>query len=328
LAAPAAFAQGDDASGGGGGSATVGAGADANAGGANAGAGATVTAGGDATAAWPMEINDRPYNLPKAEIAAYGDIDILHLTITAGTSSSSATQEGIHVGGAFGVNEKLTVGGEYSAPVAGDGTDNVAGKGPLRAFGIYALSHDSKMTVAAYGALEMNLAGGFDMMGNLTTTFALHAGLDARYMVAPKIAIFTGSPFGPGMPGATGGINFPGFGSFNIGDHLFLGLNNSQPITFNIPVGVSLQATPQLFIFADTVLTSIALSNSPYADTGSTTGDTKSVVFIGDDNLQIPLQLGGFFSVNKNLDAGVTFLDNLKHAGDLYVIGLAARWYK
>lgn len=324
LAAPAAFAQGDDASGGGGGSATVGAGADANAGGAGASAGATATAGGDATTmGWPAEMGSRPYTLLKGGLAVYGDLDILHVSTSNGTTSTSATQEQLHVGVGYGVNDKLTVGGEFSFPFAGDGTDQTAFKGPLRFYGMYGLTHTDKLTVAAEAHFELNLCGGVSISGtsaDCASTKAIGAGLDARYVLAPKIALFTGSAFGPGVPGATGAIVFPGLGTGGVGQHLNISLESSGPITFDVPVGVSLQATPQLLAWVAFDVARINIANGPM------NGDAVQVIF--SDSQGIPTSIGGFFGVNKNLDVGVTILDDLKHAGDLYDIGLAARFTK
>ena len=294
---------------------------DPNAGG-GAGAGMSTTEGnGAAPPSWTQEMIKRPFTAMKGGIVAYGDLDIMHVDF----GMASATQYQLHLGGAYGVTDKISAGLEYSFPLAGDGTDGVTGKGPLRLYGIMGLTQSDKMTIAAEADFELNFAGGVDAMtGDATTTKAIHAGLDVRYMATPKVALFTGSPMGPAVPGALGSLQVAGFGTFGTQQHLSISLESDGPITFSIPVGVAFQATPKIFAYADTVLASIALANSPYPD-GM---DTKSIVFIGDDNLEIPLHVGGFYSANKNLDIGVTLLDNLKHAGDLIVIALGARWTK
>lgn len=320
LAAPAAFAQGDDASGGGDGSATVGAGADANAGGAgaSAGAGATVGTGGAAT----QEMGSRPYTLPKGGLVVYGDFDLTHLASTSGTTSTSFTQEGFHLGAGYGVDDKLTVGAEFSFPVAGDGTDTNGFKGPLRFYGMYGLAHTDKLEVAAEAHFEINLCGTISISatgGGCGTSEAIGAGLDARYVLAPKIALFTGSPYGPGVPGAVGAAVFPGI-SAGVGQHLNISFDSNTATTFDIPVGVALQATPQLFAYLEFDLARINIVNAP---TGT---DAVQVIF--SDAHGIPTSIGGFYSVNKNLDVGLNILDDLKNAGDFYVLALAARFTK
>jgi hypothetical protein len=326
LAAGTAFADDPPAAGGGAGGEAAGAGSGS---GSAAPATADATAAAGASVGWPAEIGSRPYTLPTGGIAAYGDVDIMTITSTSPMGmSTSFTQEQLHIGGAYGINDKLSVGAEFSFPLAGDGTDNTKFKGPLRFYGLYQLTHTDKMDVTAAADFELNLCGGVDMMGNCATTKAIGAGLDLKYTVAPKFNVFTGSGFGPGVPSGLGGIVFPGLGAFGIGNHLAISLESKGPITFSVPVGASYQASPQLFAYLSTELLSFAISNSPYADTSGMAGATKSVVFIGDDNLQIPINLGGFYSLNKNLDVGLNIFDNLKHPGDVYVLALAARWYK
>ncbi|MDB4955620.1 MAG: hypothetical protein JWO36_3189 [Myxococcales bacterium] len=295
-----AFADGD---GDGSGSATVGAGAEVGAGGASAGAGADVSAGGGATtAAWPQEVLNRTYTLPASKIAAYADIGVIHLSLTTPLGSASATGETLTLGGAYGINEKITVGAQYYFPFAGD--FDPKGKGPLTFFGMFSLAHTDKLTVAATADFELNLGAGTDAMGNSITTKTIHAGLGLKYLLAPKIAIFTGSPVGPGP----------------VGQHLSISLESSGPIDFAIPVGVGLQATPQLFAYAATNFATIHIANKAMG--------ADSATFIGTDAGGIPLTLGGLFSVNKNLDAGAALIfPDLKHAGDLWGVALTGRWY-
>ena len=97
------------------------------------------------------------------------------------------------------------------------------------------------------------------------------------------------------------------------GQHLSIGLGTNGPITFSIPVGVALQATPQVFGFVDTTLADFSISNSSNA-------------FIFSDF--IPVDVGVLFRAAKDLDVGVSFQDDLKNAGDAYLFGLMARYYK
>jgi hypothetical protein len=327
LAAPAAFAQGDEPAGGGEGSAaTAGTDASAGTGGTTTGDAGTAApaTGADATSmGWSTEMGSRPYTLVKGGLAVYGDFDFLHLSTSSGGVSTSATQEQFHLGVGYGINDKLTVGGEFSFPIAGDGTDQTQFKGPLRFYGMYGLTHTDKLTVAAEAHFEFNLCGGISITGtsaDCASTKAIGAGLDARYVLAPKIALFTGSAFGPGVPGAMGAVNFPGAGGGAVGQHLNISLESSGPITFDVPVGVSMQATPQVLAWLAFDLARLNLANAPMG------ADTVQVIF--SDSQGIPTNIGGFYSVNKNLDVGLTLTDDLKHAGDLYVLALGARWYK
>jgi hypothetical protein len=298
FAAPA-FAQGDDASGGGGGSATVGAGADANAGGAGAGAGATVGASVDAGAGglamWSDQLIAVPQTLPKSGLGVIGTLEIANETATdptTGMTLGSATFEILQLGAAYGISDKLTVGALYAVDLHDDGgtfPSDDRWKGPLDIFGAFNIMHKDKLSVTAGADFGINLAN--------TDSKAIHAGLSAKYMVSNKLAVFTGNilPVGPA------------------GQHLSIDLGTNGPITFALPVGVGLQLTPQIFAFADTTLASFSISNSSNA-------------FIFSDF--IPLEAGALFRAAKDLDVGVIFNDDLKHAGDAYAIGLTARFYK
>jgi hypothetical protein len=295
FAAPAFAQVGGDASGAGGGSAAPAGGDATAAGGATTpSVGATVEGGGGA---WSEEIIDNPVTLPKGALSVYGDLGILRLSITipavppAPAMTQTFTLEQLVVGANYGVSDKLTVGGQYGIPLHDDsGTFPNSGKGPLTLLGAFNLKTDLKMSVAAAADLTINL-------GN-TTTETIHAGLALRYNVAPKFAVFTGSPVAGMGPMA---------------QHLSIGLNSNAPITFALPVGAAFQASPKLFAFADTTLASFSISNSNNA-------------FIFSDF--IPIEVGAFFRAVKDLDVGVIFNDDLKNAGDAYVISFAARFVK
>jgi len=312
LAAGQAFADDPGAAAGGGAGDAAGAGSGSA--GAGASVGGTVTApdAGGATAAagaWLGPQLDRPYAMAAGKIGAYGDIDVLHLSVSGGGVTISATQEGLHVGAGYGINDKITAGVDYSAAIAGDGTDNNAGKGPLAIFGMFQLAHDSKMSIAATADFTANLCGSADpMTGDCTVTKAIHAGLGAKYKLGPTMALFTGSAFGPGP----------------VGQHLSISLESSGPITFSLPIGFALQATPQILAWASTELFSAYISNAPMG--------ADSFRLIGGDiekgGIGIPLTLGALYGVNNQLDVGLqlSFLD-LGHAGDFYTIGILGRWH-
>lgn len=274
---------------------TVGATADANAGDMS-----TFSASG--------QLIDQNYVVDKGKVGAFGDVDVVHLSFSGGGVSASATQEGLNIGAGYGVTDKISAGLEYAFPLAGDGTDNSKFKGPLTIFGNILLAHNDKLTVAANADFEYDVCGTIDATnGDCAGTKAIHAGLGLKYRVAPKIAIFTGSPFGPGP----------------IGQHLSISLESSGPITFDLPVGAGMQVTPQIFGFVETNLATFRLANANGADTVSPIFSDAEMGGIG-----IPLALGGYFGVSKQLHVGaqLTFPD-LAHAGDLWGIAFGARFY-
>lgn len=271
---------------------TAGGGGDGTAGGAPAGGDGTATAPatGDAGAmmsAWSKSVIDRPLTVLKGKIGAEADFFIAHASITILGVTASATSEGLGVGAGYGVSDKLEVGGSYAFAL-----HDFEIKGPLTLYGAFQLAHSDKLDVAAGADIVIRLGD--------TTTETIEAGLGVRYKVTPKIALFTGSPFAPGP----------------VGQHLKIGLQSGAAKTFDIPVGVGLQATPELFAYLSTNIATILLSDP---------GSGKRVTSIADFT---PLTVGGWFNVNKNIDVGanISFLD-VQHAGDFYNITLGARYF-
>lgn len=298
FAAPA-FAQGDDASGAGGGSATVGADANVNAGGASAGAGAGATVSTEGTgsfgAGWSDQLLYVPQTLPKSALGLAGTLEIYKFNVPAippATTGTSLTIFGLGLNADYGISDKLTVGASYLVDLHDDGgtfPSDGRWKGPLDLHGNFNLVHKDKLSVTAGADFNINL--------NNTDDKSINAGLSAKYLVAPKIAIYTGNPVPIGPAG----------------QHLKISLASNGPITFAVPVGVALQATPQLFAYVDTTLADFSISNSSNA-------------FIFSDF--IPLDVGALFRAGKDLDVGGQFTDDLKNAGDAYAFFVTARYYK
>lgn len=295
------------------GSTEAGASADASAGGAGASASAEVgTTGGEATAAAGATVVgegmiNESYLAAKSKLVLFGGFDFVNLSISDGMgNSASANGEFLRLGAGYGVTDKITAGAVYAPPIAGDLSTDRVGKGPLALYGEFELVHNDKLNVAASADFTYDLCGSADQDGCVGTK-AIHAGLGARYLVAPKVAIFTGAPIGPGP----------------VGQHLSISLEDKGPINFDVPIGVGLQATPQIFAYLETNLLTFRISNKP--------DGVDSVSVLGSDiekgGIGIPLQLGGFFSVSPQLDVGahLAFVD-LGHAGDFYSVGADVRF--
>lgn len=273
--------------------------ADPNAGGGGDGtAVAPVADGGSMSgAAWSKSVIDRPLTVLKGKLGAFADLYIAHVSFTILGMTSSATSEGLAVGAAYGISDKLEVGGSYAFSL-----HDFEIKGTLTAFGAFALMHSDKLDLGASAdiALDLNHPDPASTSGGTNVGATIHAGLGIRYKVAPKFAVFTGTPWTPGT----------------LGQHLTLGLNEGAAKTFSLPVGFGMQATPELFAYLNTTLFNLLLSDPGSGDRFSSIADYT------------PLTLGGFFAINKNLDAAasLSFLD-LQNAGDAYVITLGARYY-
>ena len=293
FAAPA-FAQGDgDASGAGGGSAA--AGGDATVGAGGGATTPTVAANADAGAAagWSDQLIANPQTLPKGGLGVFGDFEILKINIPNPDPTMpglSATAEFLGLGGGFGLTDKITAGFTYAFDVHDDsGTFPNSVKGPLDLYGSFNIMHKDKLSVTAGADFTID-TGNTDDKG-------IAAGLSAKYMISPTLAVYTGNPIPLGPAG----------------QHLRISLASNGPITFAVPVGVALQPSPKLFAFVDTTLADFSISNSQNA-------------FIFSDF--IPVDVGALFRVAKDIDVGATFQDDLKNAGDFYIFGLTARMYK
>jgi hypothetical protein len=306
LAAGTAFADDPPAGGGGGGDATG-----AGAGSGSAAAGVSATAGG-AVAGWG-QINDRPLVIPQGKLEVHGGVPILSISVpNAMGGTTSSTLEALSVGGSFGVVDKVQVGLDYAFGLHPNGDVT---KGLLGIHGAYAAMKNEKMELAVAANLAISLFG-TNAMGNSVTNLGLELGAWFRYKLAEKISIFTGQP---ALPFTLGG--FSSFLAPPIGYQIGIGLNNSQATTLTLPVGVGFQATPQIYTFAELDLAEIYLANGPKDAMGNST--TATLIFKDGT----PLGLGAFFSANDQLDLGLTFADDLNHAGDFYVITLAGRYY-
>jgi hypothetical protein len=263
----------------------------------NAAAPAAPAAGGSMMG-WTDAVINRPLTMPKGKVGIYGDLDVARISVTVAGMTASATSEGLHAGFGYGVDDKLEIGAEYALSL-----HDFEAKGPLTLYGAYSLYHEGKLTIGASADLvvDFNGAGAIDpvtMQATSSTNLALEAGLGVRYMLTDKIAAFTGSPIAPGP----------------LGQHLHIGLNNSGPISIDLPVGVALQATPQLYAYIETNIAHIKLANS-----------SNAIIFADD----IPLTIGALFAASHNLDVGAFLnLPDLENSQfDVLVFGLQARYY-
>jgi hypothetical protein len=254
---------------------------------------------------FPLAINDRPLTLPTGKFEIHGGIPFATSSSTdAMGHSTSSTSELLAVGATYGVAPKIEVGADYALRINPD----ASAKGFLDFHAGFMALHSGKLDVSFLGGISLLFQDGVDATGmSTTTTFAsLQIGAAVRYQLAPKISIFTGNPGTPnGLPGFLSFVFPP------VGYQLSIGINNSGPTYLALPVGVGLQATPNVYAFAATNIATIKIANA-----------SNSVIFSD----AIPLAVGGFYSMPK-LDVGVQFSDDLKNAGDLYILQLVARYY-
>jgi hypothetical protein len=256
---------------------------------------ATVAGAADAgSLTWSRSVIERPYIVNKGKLGAYAQLGIAKFSFTDPTSgmTTSFTGDGLGVGAAYGITDKISAGLQYSFTpgLIGDADSEI--KGPLEIFGEFQIKHDGKLDITASVDLGLGLA-------NDPVTKGITAGLGARYTLAPKMAVFTGAPYGPGP----------------VGQHLSISLDDGNAASFDIPVGFMYQATPELNVYANTALGHIAFNDAA--------GDS---VFFGAD--YIPVGIGGLYSATPNIDITANFqLPDVKEIGfDLYAFFLGARY--
>lgn len=236
----------------------------------------------------------------KGKVGAYLNYNVLKLSFTDPTTGASAsfTADALVLGGGYGITDKITAGAQYViAPgIISDGDSEF--KGELDIFAQFDIKTDDKLHLTASADFAYDLCGSRDMMGECVGTKAIHAGLGLRYKLTPKMAVFTGAPYGPGP----------------VGQHLSISLEDMGPITFALPVGFMFQATPELNINAQTSLGTIAINDSA--------GDSA---FFGADF--IPLSVGGLFAINEQIavEAALNLPDLKEQQFDALIFTVGAR---
>jgi len=245
---------------------------------------------------WSDQIIDNGLVLPPSAIGVYGDLDVTRVTFTAppippATMGIITTDTALDLlaGVGYGVNDLVTIGGQWQLPLD-NGQGAFGNAGVITAYGGYSLTHDDKLAVVAGGDFSVAFAG--------SATAFLHAGVSLRYRLAPKLIFYSGNPLAPGP----------------YGQQITVGLNNSAPVSIDLPVGLGWQVNPKAFAWAQTAVAHIKLANTENA-------------FIFAD--YIPLEIGALFRAKKDIDVGgyLSFPD-LEHAGDFFGFGVLLRYYK
>lgn len=185
------------------------------------------------------------------------------------------TSIGLGVTGQYGVSEKLEVGVAYDIGL----TPEFEAKGTLE-------------VEAAFSVIEGNLAVapnaviGYDLLAEGIAPLGL--GARVRFRLNDQLAINSG------------------------GSQLVVTLDGDvKPIYLQLPVGVSFQASPQLYAFVNTNIATIEIADS-----------TSGFIFAD----FIPLEVGAFFSPSNTMDFGASLAwGDLKEASDVIAIFGTAR---
>jgi hypothetical protein len=264
-------------------------------GGSDASAAAPGAGSGARAAATPggwQQLDSRALTLPAGRLAVDGSLLFFPVTtVDVGPPVSTSTDLGVglQLSGTYGVSDKLQVGLDFSLDFAPSfQADTLTGRAA------YLVLHKDKMDLAVAAALTVGL--------NSNNPVALELGGWFRYRVAPKMMIFTGQPTTMVAPA---GLSLY---------QLSFGFNDNNPIEFNLPAGFGYQATPQIWLYGELVLFDVL-----------SVGSSTSSDFIFADNL--PITIGGFYTINDKMEAGLSFSDDLEHAGDIYDITLNFRYW-
>jgi hypothetical protein len=266
-------------------------GAATEAGAAAEGAAADATAAAGDAAMMPMggrysrSVIDRPLTLPKGLISAGLDL----------TNSTKAFFDpaliGIVVG--YGVSDDLEIN-----PIQYSFSSKDAGKGALTAGAGYKLIRGGaggKLEVIGRAAFVYDL--GFKSLG-------LALGAQAQYNITPKLAVYT--------PGGQlrQGIIAP--------EITFMGVTakGKNATSLAIPVGIGFQATPELWVQADTTLANIKIANSTTTVIGS---DTTPLAITATYNVMPALDVNAGISLDATPAAG--------GVGDTLSVLVGARYY-
>ncbi|CAN5178451.1 hypothetical protein BH11MYX1_BH11MYX1_04440 [soil metagenome] len=245
---------------------------------------------------WPKGVIDRPLTLP-AGLGLVG-ADLVLSTTPGTTGTEFAVLPDLALG--YGVTDDLeisTLTATYGFRASPRGTL----KGNLDVGIGYKLLRgalDGKLEVVARAIV------GYDIDGE--SFRPLRIGVQAEYNATPKFAILSHD---------TGALPVGGNAGIVIGLDNPAGMSTAaKPVYLTLPIGVAYQATPELWIEADTVLaSSIKISNAPNQSIADVT----------------PAFLTGIYNTMEgHLDLfGYAGFYDLQHASDSYSFGVGFRYY-
>jgi hypothetical protein len=239
---------------------------------------------------WPEAVSDRPFNVNGGMLEVHGSLPIFTLATGGGMSDTLVLGGG---GVAFGLSDQLEIGGDYAFQVSpkADVAGVLAGHMQIR------LHHDAKLSAALGGAIGYS---------DSVNGFALAGGLALRYRLSPQLSIYSSSS---GLPICGGCLHVLG----PVTGQVVIGVPNSggSAVLVNLPVGLGLQVSPQLYLFGETSVATLFLSPSNFS--------------LAEFSDYIGVNAGGWLTVDKHLEIGGSFADDLKHPGDVYLVEVLGR---
>jgi hypothetical protein len=226
-----------------------------------------------AVVGWPQAIIARPLTLRAGLIGVQADLAVAQIT---GLDGGSTVGAGFGLSAGYGVTEQLAVGAAYAFALK-----EFEAKGPFSLTAAFRLA-DGHFKAAADGAFIYDLNG---------EVGAITAGLAAQLDLSDEVAIFT-----PGNQLVSAVIVPEGA---------------ATPVALNLPLGLGLQASPEIFAFAQSTIATVDLKDS-----------VSTNIFSDAVNVQV----GAFYSPTNELDIGATIVfPDVAHAGDNAAIVLTGR---
>lgn len=229
----------------------------------------------------------RSFNLPTKDIEVNASLPVFGFS-----GGETATLLGLGFG--VGVIPRLELGGNYAFLVSPDVGDSV---GLLSGYGKYELIHDPAVSASL----------GFAVLYSPSAkSTVLAAGAAARYRIDRTFSIYTG----------TGGVPFCGtclrFLGPVSGQVLLAFEDGSAEAVISLPVGVGIQSSDAIYLFAETSLATFAIAS------GGSTSLWEFVDYFG-------VNVGGWFTASRMVELGLSFGDDLKHPGDVFVFEASGR---
>ena len=212
-----------------------------------------------------------------------------------------STEALVGFGVSYGISDLIEVGGDYAFQLTPktDAAGVFAGHVRLR------LVHNSQVSAA----LGVAAFYSDSLTGTGVSLFA--GGLSLRYRFTPQLSLYTESNFCGGCVNIAGPVMGQALIVHIAGSSGPNGTNAETLVAFTIPVGLAYQASPQVYLYASTIIGAIAVS--PKTDSYLEFRDV------------IPVIAGAWITVAPKFEIGASITDDLKDASNNYFFELGGR---
>jgi hypothetical protein len=238
-----------------------------------------------APTAYPEAMSDRAYNLDKGMVEIHGAMPIFAL-------GGGSTDILAGIGVSYGISDALEIGADY----AFEASPKVEFDGLFAAHARLRVAHTEQVSAS------LGVAAFYSKSFYSDGITLLAIGASVRYRINKQLSLFTESNACGGCINVVGPVMGQGIIASGGGDSI---------VGFTVPVGVGLQATPQVYLSASTVIGAILLSPQ-----------TDSYFLLRD---AIPVVAGAWFAATPKLDLGASITDDLKDAGNNYFFELGVK---